>query len=299
MYKNIRYTVTNAYTNFFNTRKASMNVDVKNICFSFPKKPVLDDLTFHVASDTILGVLGSSGCGKSTLLRIICGLYKNSNGNVLSGTVMLNDCSDTQLLRKKGAIGFMFQEPTLLPNLTVEENICLPLQMNRLIGNNNSLAKNLISVVGLNAYSESLPSQLSGGMKTRAALARTFITRPELLLLDEPFSALDYGWKMDLYNKLGALIKQRKTTVIIVSHDIEELFLLSDKVILISKTGKLVHETKTGINKPNTLTATTRNEYISQNINAISYLQAIILEEQNSCPVNSQLCTVTSPSIPG
>ncbi|MBK7233551.1 MAG: ATP-binding cassette domain-containing protein [Saprospiraceae bacterium] len=135
----------------------------------------------------------------------------------------------------------MFQEATLMPHLTVRENIELPLK----IKGSNSPQKiaELIKAVGLEEYANYLPQQLSGGMKTRVALARAFVTEPELLLLDEPFSALDIGWKSDLYKRLVSLFH---TTLVIVTHDVQEAILLADEIIVLNRKGSI--ETKYPVN---------------------------------------------------
>ncbi len=218
-----------------------MFIDCKNVNFSYKTgTPVLDNVSFTLEKGKTLAIVGASGCGKSTLLRIISGILPSTNSNRLQGTVLVeNQIPDHY--RQTGKLAFMFQEATLMPHLTVRENIELPLK----IKGSNSPQKiaELIKAVGLEEYANYLPQQLSGGMKTRVALARAFVTEPELLLLDEPFSALDIGWKSDLYKRLVSLFH---TTLVIVTHDVQEAILLADEIIVLNRKGSI--ETKYPVN---------------------------------------------------
>lgn len=127
-----------------------------------------------------------------------------------------------------------------MPNLTVSENIALPLQI--LGGSNNGTFENIINTVGLSEATNKFPKDLSGGMKTRTALARSFITNPKLLLLDEPFSALDLGWKNTLYKELNALQAANNTCVVMVTHDIEEAVELGSRILVLSHSGAGIAE---------------------------------------------------------
>ena len=135
-----------------------------------------------------------------------------------------------------------------MPNLNVGENIILPLKVMKTAFTKE--AEKTIKLVGLQNFKESYPSELSGGMKTRVALARSFITNPELLLLDEPFSSLDIGWKNKLYEELKQLQNINNTTILIVSHDIEEVLKIADKIILIGYDGSIIYEKEIVTNKP-------------------------------------------------
>lgn len=154
-----------------------------------------------------------------------------------SGQVLIEGLAPNSYL-KEGNLSFMFQTPTLFPNLTVEENIRLPLQIKR--SNTRPSINALIETVGLSAYRHYYPRQLSGGMRTRVALARSFITKPKLLLLDEPFSALDVAWKDTLFNELRQLMQDYGTTVILVTHDISEAIELADTIICLGIRGELL-----------------------------------------------------------
>jgi len=207
----------------------------QHINFSYTAdKMVLNNISFSLAKGETLAIVGASGCGKSTLLRILSGILPNSKGNSLQGEISIDDLTPDQY-RQTGKLAFMFQEATLMPHLTVKQNIELPLKIK---GNTNEQKiNNLIKAVGLTEYANYLPKQLSGGMKTRVALARSFTTMPELLLLDEPFSALDIAWKSKLYVELEKLREETDTTMVVVTHDVQEALLLADHVIVMNSFG--------------------------------------------------------------
>jgi len=212
-------------------------VNVQNINFSYTaEKTVLKDIVFSLAKGETLAIVGASGCGKSTLLRILSGILPNSKSNRLQGEISIEGLTPDQY-RQTGKLAFMFQEATLMPHLTVKQNIELPFKIKGRGGEQK--INNLIKAVGLKEYSNYLPLQLSGGMKTRVALARSFSTNPELLLLDEPFSALDIAWKSKLYVELEKLREETDTTVVVVTHDVQEALLLADHVIVMNSYGSI------------------------------------------------------------
>ncbi len=212
-----------------------MFVNCQHINFAYPVgKTVLNSISFSLAKGETLAIVGASGCGKSTLLRILSGILPNAKGNKLTGNISIGELTPDQY-RQTGKLAFMFQEATLMPHMTVRQNIELPLKIK--VKANGQNADYLIKAVGLEDYSDYLPKQLSGGMKTRVALARSFSTTPELLLLDEPFSALDIAWKSKLYMELEKLRLQTGTTVVVVTHDVQEALLLADHVIVMNSFG--------------------------------------------------------------
>jgi NitT/TauT family transport system ATP-binding protein len=212
-----------------------MFITSDNISFRYvPTKSVLNGVSFALGESHTLSIVGASGCGKSTLLRIISGILPNAEGHQLDGRIRI--CGRTpDEYRRSGKLAFMFQEATLMPNLSVKENIILPLKIKSLP--DEGRVDDLLQMVGLSAFADYLPKHLSGGMKTRVALARSFITGPELLLLDEPFSALDIAWKSKLYIELEKLREKYRTTVIFVTHDVQEALLLSNDVMVFDSRG--------------------------------------------------------------
>jgi len=218
-----------------------MNVEISRVSFGYDQSSlVLRDITFNACDGQIVSILGPSGSGKSTLLRLISGALPAGSSSRFSGTVTYDGQRSHEPLRSTGQIGFMFQTPSLLPCYTVEENIRLPLKLARRSKAVDSTDQ-LVSKVGLERYKRSLPSQLSGGMQTRVALARTLVTGPSLLLLDEPFSSLDFGWRLRLYDLFTSLHHgDPSRTSILVTHDIAEAFLLAGTVLVLSTSGRLI-----------------------------------------------------------
>lgn len=218
-------------------RTSEMFIHVDNIDFSYtPGTPVLRDVSFDLGKGETLAVVGASGCGKSTLLRIIAGILPQPPLHELDGSVLINGVTADEY-RRSGKLAFMFQEATLMPNLTVRDNIAFPLRIKGL--KDDQRVGELIEAVGLSDFADYLPKQLSGGMKTRVALARSFVTGPELLFLDEPFAALDIAWKSKLYRELEKLLEIHDTTVVFVTHDVQESLLLSDNVMVFCPDGSI------------------------------------------------------------
>lgn len=214
-----------------------MFITGENINFRYIRdKSVLDGVSFALHKSHTLSIVGASGCGKSTLLRIMSGILPAARDNYLSGKISINGQTPDEY-RRSGKLAFMFQESTLMPNLTVKQNITLPLKIKGI--KDDEKVNSLLRIVGLADYANYLPKHLSGGMKTRVALARSFATGPELLLLDEPFSALDIAWKSNLYIELEKLREQYRTTVVFVTHDVQEALLLSNQIIVMSHVGQI------------------------------------------------------------
>ena len=200
-------------------------VDVRGIGKTFRNGTVaLERIDLGVAPGAFLSLLGPSGCGKSTLLRLIAGLIPASQGRVaLSGVA-------------RGKIGFVFQEPTLMPWASVWDNVYLPL---RLMGVAPGAAAPKIAAtlaaVGLDAFAKTYPRELSGGMKMRVSIARALVTEPQLLLLDEPFAALDEITRFKLNEDLLALWQSQQWTVIFVTHSVFESVFLSNRIVVMTK----------------------------------------------------------------
>jgi sulfonate transport system ATP-binding protein len=185
----------------------------------------LGEVTLRVAESEILAVIGASGCGKSTLLRLVAGLDSPSEGRIgLDGT---------PLTGPSPKVGVVFQEPRLMPWLRVTDNVAfgLPRQLPR--AERERRAAEEIARVGLARFADALPKTLSGGMAQRAALARALVTRPSVLLLDEPFSALDALNRQSLQEELVCLWQRDRPTMILVTHDLDEALFLADRVVVL------------------------------------------------------------------
>jgi NitT/TauT family transport system ATP-binding protein len=183
------------------------------------------DLVFKAGQTTAL--VGPSGCGKSTLLRLIAGLEVPTAGHVL-----IDDLSPAEMTRQAG-LAVAFQDPSLLPWRSVRGNIELALALARHPANRADVDQ-LIALVGLDGFADARPAQLSGGMRQRAAIARALVTQPRLLLLDEPFGAVDELTRQQLAHDLPRIWEARGTTTILVTHSVTEAVMLSDRVIVLT-----------------------------------------------------------------
>lgn len=188
--------------------------------------PALLPVDLVVAAGEFVSIIGPSGCGKSTLLRIAGGLLAPSAGDVRIGDRLPRD------LQRAGAIGFVFQDPSLLPWRTVRSNVRLVQEVRRQRGSID--VERLLRMVGLADFGDYYPHQLSGGMKQRVALARALALDPSLLLMDEPFGALDEITRAELRDELLTLRRRLDATVLFVTHSIAEALLLSDRVMVMS-----------------------------------------------------------------
>ncbi|ENX55427.1 MULTISPECIES: ABC transporter ATP-binding protein [Acinetobacter] len=194
---------------------------------------VLDGIHLDIEQGEFISIVGSSGCGKSTLLRLIAGLDSDYQGEILLNKIPIQG---TDLKR-----GLIFQEHRLLPWLTVSENIHLALEETGLSrSEKNARVKEHIEIVGLTGFENAYPHELSGGMAQRVAIARGLVNKPDILLLDEPFGALDAMTRSHLQAELQRIWQHEKITMILVTHDIEEAVYLGDRVIVMSaRPGKI------------------------------------------------------------
>ncbi len=182
----------------------------------------INDLSFSVYQDEIIAIVGPSGCGKSTLLSILANIDKKTSGNIIK-----NDNYKT---------GYMLQTDSLFPWLTVIDNTLIGLEIKKEKNEKNiNNTVDLLNKYGLKEFKNSFPKSLSGGMKQRVALIRTLAINPTLILLDEPFSALDYQTRLALSNDMYQIIKNEHKTAILITHDIAEAISMADRVIVLTK----------------------------------------------------------------
>ena len=196
-----------------------------NISYTYHTKEgettAVKDLSFTVEKGQFVSVIGPSGCGKTTVLSLAAGLLSPSSGEIRRG---------------EGEYGYMLQRDALFPWRTVEQNIFLPLEVKK--RNTPEMREKALALAvkyGLKDFLKKTPSQLSGGMRQRVALIRTLASEPEILMLDEPFSALDYQTRLEVCDDVQGIIMGEKKTALLVTHDISEAIALSDKVVVLSQ----------------------------------------------------------------
>lgn len=202
-------------------------LECRDICFSYHnlkgETQALDHISFQAGRGEFIAIVGPSGCGKSTLLSIIAGLLKPESGEIL-----LNQANDIQ-------IGYMLQQDHLLEWRSIWKNVLLgPEITGTLTKEKEELARHLLIDYGLYKFKDKKPSELSGGMKQRAALIRTMVMEPALLLLDEPFSALDYQTRLAVSADIGSIIRKSHITAVLITHDLSEAISLADRILVMT-----------------------------------------------------------------
>lgn len=187
----------------------------------------VENLNFSVAPGEFLGIVGPSGCGKTTILQLLAGLLPPSRGQVLLKNKLLT--------QPPPEIGIVFQKPSLMPWRTVLDNVMLPLQIQTVPSTEaKQRSQEILTMVGLGGFAQSYPKELSGGMEQRVAVARALVQQPSILLLDEPFAALDALTRERLNAELLRLWRRQKLTAVMVTHNIREAVYLADRVLVLS-----------------------------------------------------------------
>ncbi len=198
------------------------------------KQVILDKFSFSAAPQEVIGIMGPSGCGKTTLLKILGGITQADEGSL---SVFGTDCSKKMPKSIKQRIGFVFQENNLQPWRSVEDNLKLPLEMHYLKdeADNKARIDEALEIVGLSNYRRALPQELSGGMMQRVGIARALALRPDLLLLDQPFGALDALTRKKLRLDFLQIFERSKNTIVIVTNSIDEALLFSNRILVLSE----------------------------------------------------------------
>ena len=244
---------------------------IKNFKKYYKDKMIFEDVNFSVSKGEFLSLLGPSGCGKSTLLRCIAGL-----SDLNSGKIILDGKDISKLSPQKRNIAMVFQNYALFENLNVFENVAFGLKIQRESKKNiEKKVRKMLALVELEDLAKSYPHKLSGGQMQRVALARSLVTKPKLLLLDEPLSALDAKIRKTLRQQIKKITKDLKLSTIFVTHDQEEALELSDKIILMNE-GKIVQNSKA-----NELYLLPKNHFVASFIGSYNILSLKDLEKLN------------------
>ncbi|MGN1174243.1 MAG: ABC transporter ATP-binding protein [Roseburia sp.] len=210
---------------------------------------VLTDINLDIKAGEFISIVGASGCGKSTLARMIAGLEKPTAGDITIG--------EKKIEKPSVNVGMVFQESRLFPWLTVEKNVEFGIHENLTSKEKKELVQKHIELVGLKSFEKALPKQLSGGMQQRVSIARALINNPSVLILDEPFGALDALTRINMQNEVLKIWEQERTTMILITHDIDEAIFLSDRILIMGKNpGEIKKEIKVGMSRPRS-----RNSY--------------------------------------
>jgi NitT/TauT family transport system ATP-binding protein len=221
---------------------AGATVEITGVSKQYPQRRgsasvVLRDIALRVEAGEFVSLVGESGCGKTTLIRMIAGLAPYNTGTITVGGDVVKGVPKR--------LGFVFQDAALMPWRTVRDNVAVGLnETGSQLGKRAAREKvdAQLELVGLVAYADYYPRQLSGGMKQRAGLARALVSEPDLLLMDEPFGALDAFTRMRLQEELAAIVVRSSTTTIFVTHDVDEAVFLSDRIVVLTASPGRVKE---------------------------------------------------------
>ena len=231
-----------------------MKLEVKNLSKIFDTKEAVKDVSFGVNEGEFLSILGPSGCGKTTLLRMLIGLVKPTSGTILKDGVDI-----TNVVPSERKMGFVFQNYALFENMTVIQNIEYALKIKK---ETKAIAREtamkLVEKMGLTEHMNKKPGSLSGGQQQRVAIARTLALNPDVILFDEPMSALDVATRLTLRKELKDIQKEFNTTMIYITHDQEEAFAMSDR-ILVMDTAVAVQ-----LDTPENIIKNPANEYVEK-----------------------------------
>ena len=205
-----------------------MKITTENIRVNFQAKEILKGISIETRDKELVGIIGPNGSGKSTLLNLICGLLHAESGTILMNGKPLN--------KDSARIGYMLQKDHLLEWRSIYRNVLLGLEIKgELTKDNLSYVDELLKLYELDKFRNSRPSQLSGGMRQRAALIRTLVLKPDLLLLDEPFSALDYQTRLTVCDDISTIIRESRKTAILITHDLSEAVSAADRILVLTK----------------------------------------------------------------
>jgi ABC-type nitrate/sulfonate/bicarbonate transport system ATPase subunit len=235
---------------------------LRSVVKQFGTLKVLDNVSFDVEKGEIVALLGTSGCGKSTLLNLVAGLLEASEGELWI------DGNRSEGTKDRNALSYMFQEDRLLPWRTARANAEFGLEAASpaiSARERHARANAVLDLVGLRAFADAHPHQLSGGMRSRVALARSLVTGPRILLMDEPFSKLDPQMRSQMHDELLRIHALQRMTVLFVTHDVEEAIVLADRVVVLApRPGRVREIVDVDLPRPRTATDLTVAEAIRQ-----------------------------------
>jgi NitT/TauT family transport system ATP-binding protein len=252
-------------------KSAPVAIELSDVSVTFGRGeravPALAKTTLRIADGEFVALVGPSGCGKSTILRLVAGLVQPSTGVVILG--------GREVAAKALRIGMAFQNPTMLPWMTIEQNIMLPLKIVEPYRSQfrklkrtafRDKANALLEQVGLKGFGRRFPWQLSGGMLQRANLCRALIHEPRMLLLDEPFGALDQFTREELWSILQDLWMAHQPTVLLVTHDLREAGFLASRICVMSaRPGRILDDRRVGFSRPRTVAMTFEPDFVALN----------------------------------
>ena len=235
-------------------------LEIKNLFYSIEQKQILSDISFSVQNGEFLSILGPSGCGKTTILRLLIGLLQPDSGKIIK-----NGLDITHAHPSKRGMGIVFQNYALFENMTAFENIEYALKLNPKFKNQSKeIVNDLLLQMNLTEHADKKPINLSGGQQQRVAIARTLAIKPDIILFDEPMSALDVETRLVLRKELKDLQHKYKNTMIYITHDQEEAFAMSDRIMVMSE-GK-IHQIDTPENLINHPTDTYVEQFVVHNL---------------------------------
>ena len=210
-------------------------LEVSDLVFDYENRKILNHLDFSVNEGEFVSILGPSGCGKSTLLKLLTGVLKAEKGHILVDGQEIKGVTEH--------FAYMPQNDLLFPWKTILENVCLYGRIHGSADGMKEQARKQMEAFGLKGYEDEYPSSLSGGMRQRAALIRTLVLKPDIMLLDEPFSALDYQTRLNVSDDIGQIIKKEKKTAILVTHDLAEAVSLADRILVLTSRPATIGQT--------------------------------------------------------
>jgi len=259
--------------------KGHIRMNEVRVEFGAEKYVAVEDTTLEIKSGEFVCILGPSGCGKSSLMNCIAGFVKPSHGLVT--------IDDEPVIKPGPECGMVFQQPSLFPWKTVKDNVAFgPLMSGEGKTSADSTARTLLSMVGLSAYEKRYPATLSGGMKQRVGIARALANYPSVLLMDEPFGALDAQTRSIMQANLLKIWREFKTTVVFVTHDIDEAIFLADRVLVMSASpGRIIADIKIELERPREAEMCTSEEFIRKKKTCFDLIQKESLrafENQNA-----------------